>query len=319
MRARRHFKLDATTFRGANWFGIQPAKSYNVVDLASTNPTAMLWGAEGKSGGDLITNGIYVGFQTNASFSGGQAQYLRLIDMTAGMTANDVNDYFADVQRLPAPQITAIGNRTIAVGETLSFPVTVNAAQGDTVSLAAASSLAPDHWTFNDSAQFSFTPVAAEEGVHVFRFTATGRDGTSEQTITVTVTSDSTPSDYQQWAAGQWGVDTGSLPPEAAAEADADGDNASNLAEFYLGTNPRDSNSRLTVQIVGRSATDATLLISPVVEPGTYYLQETTSLTGPWSDPQPMQVEGAGESGEVQHPVNGIQTFFRIIYQPPAE
>ena len=240
------------------------------------------------------------------------------IDMTAGMTANSMSTTLFQHPTSAARRTPLSATGPSPWVKPCPFPVTVNTDQGDTVSLPGQQSCA-GRLDVNDSAQYSFTPVAAEEGVHVFRFTTTGRDGPSEQTISVTVTSDSTPSDYQQWAAGQWGVDTGSLPPEAAAEADADGDNASNLAEFYLGTNPRDSNSRLTVQIVGRSATDATLLISPVVEPGTYYLQETTSLTGPWSDPQPMQVEGAGESGEVQHPVNGIQTFFRIIYQPPAE
>jgi hypothetical protein len=197
--------------------------------------------------------------------------------------------------------------------------VTVNAAQGDTVSVTAASSLAPAAWSFNNSAQFTFNPTTAEEGLHVFRFTATGLDSTTEETITITVTSANTPSAYEQWAASQWGVEVGNLPPEAAIDGNADGDNASNLAESYLGTDPRDPNSRLTLQIVGNSSTHATMLISPIVEPGTYYIQETTSLNGVWSEPQPMQIEGAAETGEVEHPVNGIQTFFRILYQPPAE
>jgi glycosidase len=313
------FNVNATNSGGANWFGIQPGRTYNVVDLASTNPATMLWGTNGITGSNLIANGIYVGFQTNTSFSGGQAQYLRLIDMTAGMTATSVNDYTANVPRRPAPQIAPVGNRTVAAGETLSFTVSVTADPADTVALSVASNLAPTHWTFGPGAQFSFAPTAEDEGIHVFRFTATGRDGTTEETITVTVTTGGTPSAYDNWAAGIWGLEGGSLPPDAAPDADPDGDNATNLAEFYLGTDPRDPNSRLTVKILGLSEGQAMLEVSPVVEAGTFYIQESGALTGTWSDPQPMQVEGAAESGEIAHPVNGIQTFFRILYQPPAD
>jgi glycosidase len=319
------FKLNAVTESGANWFGIQPTHRYNVVDLASDNPTRTLWdnvtpGNPGILGSTLIANGIFVGFQPADTFSGGQAQYLRLIDMTAGMTGESANDYSANPQRLPAPVIAPIGDRAVAVGEALNVVLNVTVAPGDTVLLSAASSLAPVNWTFNSSGQFTFTPTANEEGTHVFRFTATGQDGTTEQTITVSVTSGSTLAAYENWARDIWGVAPGAaLPAEAAPDADPDGDRNSNLAEFHLGTDPRDPNDRLTVKIVGMGENSATLHVNPVVEAGTFYIQETQSLNGEWSTPQPMSVEGAVETGEINHPVNGIQTFFRVIYQPPTQ
>jgi hypothetical protein len=65
---------------------------------ASSPPTPTTWwtspppipptccGGPASSAVTLIANGIYVGFQTNDTFLGGQAQFIRLLDITAGMT-----------------------------------------------------------------------------------------------------------------------------------------------------------------------------------------------------------------------------------------
>lgn len=311
------FNVNATNSNGANWFGIQANKTYNVVDLASTNPTAMLWGTNGIAGSSLIANGIFVGFETNRSFTGGQAQFLRLIDMTAGMTATNVNDYFANVQRLPAPQINTIGNRTVRVGQTLNFNVALNLAQGDNASIAAASSLAPANWTFGGGfAQFSFTPVASEIGTHTFRFTATGRDGTDEETITIVVTSAQNP--YQDWADGVFG----SGNSNGISTADPDGDGVANLAEFHLGTDPMDANSRLRLAVHGWTNGSASLQVQPVASNGIYRIAQTTSLTAGWTNsPQELNRSQhlSDPQGNFTWPANELRTFFRIIYQPPEE
>ena len=96
------FKLNAELSPGVNWFGIQPGHDYQIVDLMSPNPTNYVWGSP-TSGADLIADGITVGLTGNP-FEGQQAQYLRLIDITAGHNGSTVLDYFnwdADSNGLP--------------------------------------------------------------------------------------------------------------------------------------------------------------------------------------------------------------------------
>ena len=313
------FNVSATNSNGSNWFGIQANKTYNVVDLASIDPTNMLWGSNGIAGSSLIANGIYVGFETNKSFSGGQAQFLRLIDMTAGMTATNSNDYIANLPRMPAPQIVPIGNRAIPVGQTLTIPVTMTTAAGDAnVSLAAASNLGPSSWSLNNAAQFNFSPPVGSEGnTYTFRFTATGQDGSDEETFTVTVTSALTP--YEQWAAGIFG--TNNLGSSGASGADPDQDGIPNYAEFHLGTDPQNANSRLTTRMLGKSGTNGTVEVVPVVPVGSYSFRWSASLLGPWSEPQPLNVgpDANGAPRTFSLPAEDLQTFYRIIYQPPAQ
>jgi len=233
------FKVDAVTGTGANWFGIQADHLYNVVDIASANPTNYLWGA-GTPGSELLANGIYVGFQSNATYQGGQAQYIRLLDRTAGMTATSVNDMFANPDRYPAPVITGLSNRTISVGATLAFSVNVTQDPADTVTLACASTLAPNNWDFTAPNSFSFTPVTGETGPHTFLFSATGRDGYDEQLITITVTAEQPPTPYEVWAAAV-GLDPDGA--NGAPEDNYDGDPYTNEEEYRADTDPRDPDS----------------------------------------------------------------------------
>ncbi len=251
------FKLNATTDSGANWFGIQPTHVYNVVDIAATNPTTLLWGG-GITGSTLIASGIYVGFQSNATFTGGQAQFLRLLDTTAGMTATNVNDMYANEDRLDAPVIAAISNRTVSVGNTLSFTVNVTKDPADSVDVSCASTLAPNHWTFSGTNYlFSFTPATNETGVHTFLYTATGIDGFDEELITITVTPQSeTP--YDQWATAA------GLNPSGAnggPSDDYDGDGRTNEQEYWADTNPMDDESFLQIENLSISGSDLNLTL----------------------------------------------------------
>jgi hypothetical protein len=236
--------------------------------------------------------------------------------MTAGMTATNVNDYFADVSRLPAPRINPIGNRAVRVGETLNFSVQLDVAQGDTATIAVASSLAPANWTFGGGyAQFSFTPVASEVGTHTFRFTATGEDGASEETIQIVVAAAN--SAYDQWAAGIFGSD-----PHGSPSDDPDNDGVSNLSEFHVGTDPQDRNSRLTLAVHGIANGSASLQVQPVASNGVYQVQQTASLGSGWTNaPQVLDRHQhlTNSQGHFAWPASGLQTFFRVIYQPPAE
>lgn len=229
-----NFDLSAEVSPGVNWFGIQPTHQYNVVDLASEDPTQTLWddidGVRGISGADLIANGLWVGFRPDDTFTGGQAQYLRLIDETMGMTGSSVNDYLPP--RLAAPAIQAIGNQSVAAGETLSLAVNVTVADGDQITLSLASDLAPGTWSLSEAGVFAFNPTSSEEGVHTFRFTATGTDGFDEQTITVMVTGDEPPSPFESW-----------LAERSIDENHVDGSGFTPWEQYVADTDPNDGDS----------------------------------------------------------------------------
>ena len=73
-------------YNGKNWFGIESAHTYNVVDLVSTNPTKFVW-ASNRTGSDIIANGLFVGLSGDI-WAGKQAQFLKLIDTAATYPTN---------------------------------------------------------------------------------------------------------------------------------------------------------------------------------------------------------------------------------------
>ena len=272
-----NFKLNATTASGANWFGIQPTHVYNVVNLAATNPATLLWGG-GITGSTLIANGIYVGFQSNTTWSGGQAQFLRLLDTSAGMTATTVNDMFTNEFRYPAPVIAPVSNRTVAVSNTLSFTVTVTKASGDSVAVSCASTLAPNHWNFSSNYVFTFTPATNETGVHTFLFNATGIDGFDEELITITVTSQDNPTDYEVWAAAA-GMDPDG--PNGGASDDYDGDTYPNEQEYWADTSPTNANSFLQIQALSIDGSNFSLdLDKDSAAPRAYVVHAASQVVG---------------------------------------
>ncbi|MFH0879406.1 MAG: alpha-amylase family glycosyl hydrolase, partial [Lentisphaerota bacterium] len=56
---------------------LDPTRTYNVKNLASTSPTTYLW-PSGRSGSDIAANGIYVGFSADKGQEGSIAQFLKL-------------------------------------------------------------------------------------------------------------------------------------------------------------------------------------------------------------------------------------------------
>ena len=119
----------------------------------------------------------------------------------------------------------------------------------------------------------------------------------------------------------EWTADPGASKFSAQGDADADG--CSNLAEFYLGTNPADASSRLSLKLLSADLTSrsATLEISPVVtsESGSFFLQSTSSLTDSWGAEEPLFVASPAPSSTVSAPMDGTKKFFRIIFRPPQQ
>ena len=75
------FDLSASVAGGANWFGIEPGKTYNLTNELATDPNASVWTTD-RTGADLIANGLTVSL-TGAVNALNQAQYLRLVDTSA--------------------------------------------------------------------------------------------------------------------------------------------------------------------------------------------------------------------------------------------
>ena len=305
------FKLNATTDSGANWFGIQPTHVYNVVNLAATNPATMLWGG-GITGSTLIASGIYVAFQSNTTWYGGQAQYLRLLDTTAGMTATNVNDMFANEDRYAAPVLTGLSNRTVSVSNTLAFSVTFTQDPGDSVALSCASTLAPGTWSFTAPNSFSFTPTTNELGVHSFLFTATGQDGYDEELITITVTTQQEPTPYEQWISDA-GIDPDGT--NGGASDDYDGDGRTNEQEYWSDTDPSDPDSFLRIDNLSLSGTTVNLSMEKMTSnaaPRAYVIHAANLVSNnSWS----WSVLGTNSSTSGVIPVNNVSntvTIFKI-------
>ena len=86
------FKLDEPFDGGGNWFGIDPAHNYNLVDLLSTNPTAEI--LPGDVNGAALISGGYTVDLNGSVVAGEQAAFLRLMDKTAPRTDWDMDGLF---------------------------------------------------------------------------------------------------------------------------------------------------------------------------------------------------------------------------------
>jgi hypothetical protein len=113
------YDVSATVPGGANWFGIEPGKSYHLVNLLATDPAAPLPGYP-RTGADLIANGLYVALNQPVT-SLGQAQYLRLVDTSvvldsdfdtlpdAWETANTLDPFNPNGENGPARDVDSDG------------------------------------------------------------------------------------------------------------------------------------------------------------------------------------------------------------------
>jgi glycosidase/endonuclease/exonuclease/phosphatase family metal-dependent hydrolase len=78
------FDLGGSLGPGAQRLALRPGRSYNVVNLASSDPGKRLW-TQARTAEDILANGIYVGFNGQKHLDGQVAQYLKLIDVSDGI------------------------------------------------------------------------------------------------------------------------------------------------------------------------------------------------------------------------------------------
>lgn len=110
------------------------------------------------------------------------------------------------------------------------------------------------------------------------------------------------------WQALYWGANPAHWP---AAHLDADGDGASNLMEFYHGTNPTDPGSVLRMQI---SSTDQGHRLSWNAQPGfVYQVQFIENLgAGAWASYGPPRF-ATGSNDSVPVHGGGGAAYFRVV------
>ncbi|MGA1129703.1 MAG: MBG domain-containing protein, partial [Chthoniobacterales bacterium] len=120
---------------------------------------------------------------------------------------------------------------------------------------------------------------------------------------------------FDAWRQQNFG-ETWESNPDSGSVFDADGDGVDNHAEFYLGTDPADPGSRLTLSAAPVTSTNATIVIAPAVTSGEYTLKSWSDLTqAPVSIPLEITEDSASVSFEV--PADPNRNFFQLLYTPP--
>ncbi|HOW97713.1 MAG TPA: alpha-amylase family glycosyl hydrolase [Kiritimatiellia bacterium] len=107
---------------------LDPTRTYNVKNLASTTPDTYLW-ASGRSGADIAANGIYVGFSADKGAEGSIAQFLKLEEQGGGPGPSTNLQWIGNTRHWPVNgSITAADDLWIDIE---SWPT--NTATGGTV------------------------------------------------------------------------------------------------------------------------------------------------------------------------------------------
>jgi len=149
-------------------------------------------------------------------------------------------------------------------------------------------------------------------------------EGSASERLVITpeVTSGENFATWQQANFGEGAVED----PAAAPEADPDGDGVPNWAEFHLGTDPMDGNSRLATSVDPPSGGRMAVTIAPVTRTGTFRLQTWTSLLEPSALETLVITEEEEQAGFAERDIDLSdgedqildKIFLRIVYEPPA-
>jgi glycosidase len=244
------------TQNGSNLFGIDPARTYNIKNIAadteydSTRNNVWLWGAAGISGSNILNNGIYVALNpVPTSVSGWpanpyEAQYLKLYDITPPPSAGAPS----------TPKVYAIGSSATFSWTAASDP------EGGIAGYQVVVSTAP-----NGGGTVIFSGTTPANSISV--------TGTYGQTLYATVTTINNAG-INSTAASPSGSGTILLDPNG----DANGAGLTNAQEDAAGFNPLDNNNYFHVTSIGAANGGGTQITWASVNGRSYVVQESSGL-----------------------------------------
>ncbi len=245
-------------------------------------PSSFNWSASG--GGSVTSGGVFT-----ANNAGGPFTISALSATFSGSGSVTVNKATATVNLINLTQTYDGAAKAVTVTT-------------DPVELAVAT-------TYNGSPD---APVAAGSYLVQAAVTDPNYQGSAAGTLTISLSA------FDAWRLTQFGTSWES-DPNFAAEADSDGDGCSNLAEFYLGTDPNSPGSRLFAKLlsVDGATGEGTLEICPVVTTGTFRLQSTSSLLDGWSTGDVLPISSNAPSSTVIVPAANSTQFYRVVFEKP--
>jgi len=271
--------------------GLDAGKTYNIRNLASSNPNGYIWSPD-KTGQELLDAGIFVSLDWNSpggtiTNDGAVVQYLKIEEVSAPNQPPVIS--------LPGPHILAVGattNFAITATDPDSNPVTTNL----TVSPAGSTYVnGVFTWTPDETSALSNDlEVVANDQQAEANSIVTGR---TYILVPYDLDGDVMP-DRWEWA----NLNTLTNPPDG----DVDHDGSPNLHEWVANTGPGDSNSLFKVQTVVSSSGQTNRLITVPTQPGKLYTVEfTDGSVGPattWS--------------QFSNPANGVGTWMETNATP---
>ena len=275
---------------GTNLFGIKSGRTYNLRNLSAytakdpARDQVLLWGG-GKSGGEILTNGIDVLLRKVPTVAGDwssapyEAQFLKLLDTTAPV--------IAPVQPL-GPNAFAY-----ALGGSANFTWEPVAPDGEGV---------VPHYRVVATINGIDQPAVITSNAN---FEINGLDPGDQIGITVAAVNPDDPSQ-----AGPDSPASASLRVLAPA-ADEDGDGQANADEQAAGTNPLDSASVFKATAITRTGGTVEVTFSSVAGL-TYQLETSASMApGSWENTGPP-LNAGGPSSVIVVAFDGENRFYRV-------
>ncbi|HOW97152.1 MAG TPA: hypothetical protein PK634_05130, partial [Kiritimatiellia bacterium] len=249
--------------------GLNTGKSYNVRNLAASNPDQLLTSGWPKTGASLYNDGIWVNLPADTGGAitddGALVQYLKLEEVSTNA----------------APSISLPGPHWLAVGSATNFSVTASDGNGNAVTLT--NTVKPSGATFA-AGVFAWTALPAELAgtTQAVVFVADDGQGATNSIVTnatqIVVPFDSDGDGMPDgW---EWDSFASLTNPPAG---DWDGDELSNLDEYTAGTTPTDGDSIFAVETPTPAGTISVQVPVRTVPGRKYTIYFADDLGGDWS------------------------------------
>jgi autotransporter-associated beta strand protein len=116
-----------------------------------------------------------------------------------------------------------------------------------------------------------------------------------------------------------WADNAGLVGPDTEPGADPDGDGLDNRMEYLLGFDPLDMNSTLRMTLEHDDATTGqfSLRINRVIPAGTFVVETSTDLAGPWANHANLSIAETGNDYSLPVVPDENRRFYRLRFTPP--